>query len=1436
MVRKERVEIQYDDHCPHCDHKFTEKGYPRPDWSKLPDDEDARQAVLDSGDYDEVCPKCGGIVDQIEESDEEFEKRVAEYDSWGGDFSDKLRARRETKRRRIATREKMAASSGLTADDIRAILAEHGHPEMTVGAGSAMTLHGLRDNTGDIDASIADDLFEELRVKHGNPPTREYHGTELFRIPGTPIDLHRDDSDRGKPMDGVNALVLDPEQLREFYLNLDRSKDQRWIRLLQDRHKEESERALLEKLEQAVGKKASDDGEATRTELLRKGSCCGRGCENCPYDPRHVKGTRRVEEREESRPVGLPEDWNDKEAAGSPSKAEIAKAMTAARLPRDVQFFVGGGKATACYGDWHEEEIVDAGNACGRKLFGKGWEDPDDSEIGSPEWTKMTVSSDTKGEDVLHDCRHNHCPDCGRVTNFCEDSTDGKHEPKEVTHKPCYACRHVKGAAGKEDPWEPWVAFDLDGTLAMTMDPFDPGKVGKPIPKMMKVLRRHLDAGDKVKILTARAAGGSDVSAVKSWLKENDLPDLDVTCEKDPGCTKIYDDLAVSVKTDEGSTKEASVDTRGQNEMFEKASPAMQKWLADVMGVGPLAEPRKPSYRECPKCGEKKARVKETGADTGMDEMELYCDGCKRYSDLGPPAKSAAGKKTAIVIKGNPKFIEGNPEADRFYEGVRKILEDNGFAVSFDPGEPYTQPQPADLWVGHSRGVDRLRFAPDGTRTLTADDFQAQQDYVKDPVPGASHYEITPGLIEALKTAAAPFEEYYKVENAAFDRAVAKMEEGPDKDMAKKGHGSRYGSCGHKIGSCRCRHGASMKIRLDVPCKRCAKEKEASVRAPEDWIIPQSQAPGPAMDLLVNQMRLNTTEDGSTFEVSPETLVSDLLKNDELGHLEVLGALGEAGYEGDSIPEDLTVGDLNALLDSGAQVKEAALSDDKALEIFRAQEATDRTPSEGQREAGNYRKGRVRLRGLEVAIENPVGSIREGVGPGGKKWRTVMARSYGYFTGSRAIDNDPVDVFIGDDPEEGRIWVIDQVDKDGAYDEPKVILGMPDEASARKAYLDNYEEGWQGLGAITEMSEENFKKWLSDKPCGAVALGKKKAAMSVSALLKAAETSAERTNRLLAESNQDTRGWWERQGGLKGLATTALKDFNPLRIGAQLTGGPAILKGLGWVADKGWGAVADRKYWWDKIVTGDADPADRVSDQYRHTDQTWTPDKNSWLAKGLHTFGGDTNLPIHHANAWNILTGTKMREDPNVTRANLRAQERVKQIQAMGNAPTGGGRQQANNTMSTMGPSFDRTPDDAWGGKTASYASDLNAFLPSNPSGFSRAAGYARTLPYQPGNNLSGARGLGAFLTWEPAAAATLARLGIDTLRNPGGAETFKGSLGNAARGAMDAGLGTDWGTNFFSESEGKLAPLGRIFDSTVGSLGNILRYALTGKTPEARR
>lgn len=158
---------------------------------------------------------------------------------------------------------------------------------------------------------------------------------------------------------------------------------------------------------------------------------------------------------------------------------------------------------------------------------------------------------------------------------------------------------------------------------------------------------------------------------------------------------------------------------------------------------------------------------------------------------------------------------------------------------------------------------------------------------------------------------------------------------------------------------------------------------------------------------------------------------------------------------------------------------ERVAEEDKAKRTRKKEEAkVDTNPTEAQKEAGNYKKGHIKVDGFNVTIEQPKGSVRRGKDANGKEWETEMHNTYGYIRGTESVDGDHIDIFLSDNPTEGNVFVIDQVNKDGSFDEHKVMYGFSDMESARKAYLSNYEEGWQGLGNITEVSKEEFKKWI----------------------------------------------------------------------------------------------------------------------------------------------------------------------------------------------------------------------------------------------------------------------------------------------------------------------------------------------------------------------
>ena len=136
-------------------------------------------------------------------------------------------------------------------------------------------------------------------------------------------------------------------------------------------------------------------------------------------------------------------------------------------------------------------------------------------------------------------------------------------------------------------------------------------------------------------------------------------------------------------------------------------------------------------------------------------------------------------------------------------------------------------------------------------------------------------------------------------------------------------------------------------------------------------------------------------------------------------------------------------------------------------------------PSEKQKESGNYTKGHININGFEITIENPKGSYRKGVDSNGKEWKIKMNNDYGYFLKSIGYDGDHIDVFLGNDFDSKKIFVVDQK-INGKFDESKVMLGFKTSNEAKKAYLSNYEKDWKGFHKITEVDEETFKTWLYD--------------------------------------------------------------------------------------------------------------------------------------------------------------------------------------------------------------------------------------------------------------------------------------------------------------------------------------------------------------------
>lgn len=151
------------------------------------------------------------------------------------------------------------------------------------------------------------------------------------------------------------------------------------------------------------------------------------------------------------------------------------------------------------------------------------------------------------------------------------------------------------------------------------------------------------------------------------------------------------------------------------------------------------------------------------------------------------------------------------------------------------------------------------------------------------------------------------------------------------------------------------------------------------------------------------------------------------------------------------------------------------------IEAASAEVNTD--PTEAQKEAGNYKKGHVQVGTFDITIEQPEGSVRKGTDADGKQWESKMNNTYGYIRGAVGVDGDHIDVFLSNDIDgwNGRkVFVVDQYNPDGSFDEHKVMLGFNDQDEAKGDYLANYEQGWENGRRIdiTGVNLEDFEKWI----------------------------------------------------------------------------------------------------------------------------------------------------------------------------------------------------------------------------------------------------------------------------------------------------------------------------------------------------------------------
>jgi len=125
-----------------------------------------------------------------------------------------------------------------------------------------------------------------------------------------------------------------------------------------------------------------------------------------------------------------------------------------------------------------------------------------------------------------------------------------KKAKEEATRE--YPSETVSNESYEIDKTKPWTGVDLDGTLAYYERSSSSDVIGEPVPAIMAFVKKMIKHGTRVKIFTARVQDPEQLPIIRNWLKENGLPELEITNVKDYYMHRIYDDRCIQVEKNTG--------------------------------------------------------------------------------------------------------------------------------------------------------------------------------------------------------------------------------------------------------------------------------------------------------------------------------------------------------------------------------------------------------------------------------------------------------------------------------------------------------------------------------------------------------------------------------------------------------------------------------------------------------------------------------------------------------------------------------------------------------------------------------------------------------------------------------------------------------------------------------------------------------------------
>lgn len=146
----------------------------------------------------------------------------------------------------------------------------------------------------------------------------------------------------------------------------------------------------------------------------------------------------------------------------------------------------------------------------------------------------------------------------GFIRKLFSRGKNGEHAPEKKADAAASSADTQDEDAGEPLPESPhaskaWLAIGLDGALASMGPDGLRGPIGPPVYNTVQRLKDWTEFRDlRVKILTPRAATEEGAAAVRQWLKEHKLPELEVTHKKDLNMVECWAANCVQVISNTG--------------------------------------------------------------------------------------------------------------------------------------------------------------------------------------------------------------------------------------------------------------------------------------------------------------------------------------------------------------------------------------------------------------------------------------------------------------------------------------------------------------------------------------------------------------------------------------------------------------------------------------------------------------------------------------------------------------------------------------------------------------------------------------------------------------------------------------------------------------------------------------------------------------------